>query len=92
MFCPIPQVWDLLQTGTLTFNNTNSSIVDVFTLPKDSITYGGSVNVNHDTATFGTENFVTNSSSISGDLLMEMPFLFYSYRAWVLRYIGHRSR
>jgi hypothetical protein len=45
-------------------------------LPKDSITYGGSVNVNHDTATFGTENFVTNSSSISGDLLMEMPFFF----------------
>ena len=63
-------------TGTLTFDNTNSSIVDVFTLPKDSITYGGSVNVNHDTATFGTENFVTNTSSISGDLLMEMPFYF----------------
>jgi len=45
-------------------------------LPKDSITYGGSVNVNHDTVMFGTENFVTNTSSISGDLLMEMPFYF----------------
>jgi hypothetical protein len=63
-------------TGTLTFDNTNSSIVDVFTLPKDSITYGGSVSINHDTATYGTENFVTNTSSISGDLLMEMPFYF----------------
>ena len=51
-------------------------------LPKDSITYGGSVNVNHDTATFGTENFVTNTSSISGDLLMEMPFLFHGNWAW----------
>ena len=73
---PYPTSLGSTETGTLTFNNTNSSIVDVFTLPKDSITYGGSVNVNHDTATFGTENFVTNSSSISGDLLMEMPFYF----------------
>ena len=73
---PYPTSLGSTETGTLTFNNTNSSIVDAFTLPKDSITYGGSVNVNHDTATFGTENFVTNSSSISGDLLMEMPFYF----------------
>ena len=73
---PYPISLGSTETGTLTFNNTNSSIVDVFTLPKDSITYGGSVNVNHDTATFGTENFVTNWSSMSGDLLMEMPFYF----------------
>lgn len=73
---PYPTTLGNSATGTLTFDNTNSSIVDVFTLPKDSITYGGSVNVNHDTATFGTENFVTNTSSISGDLLMEMPFYF----------------
>lgn len=73
---PYPTTLGNTATGTLTFDNTNSSIVDVFTLPKDSITYGGSVNVNHDTATFGTENFVTNTSSISGDLLMEMPFYF----------------
>ena len=73
---PYPTTLGNTATGTLTYDNTNSSIVDVFTLPKDSITYGGSVNVNHDTATFGTENFVTNTSSISGDLLMEMPFYF----------------
>jgi hypothetical protein len=73
---PYPTTLGNTATGTLTFDNTNSSIVDVFTLPKDSITYGGSVNVNHDTATFGTENFVKNTSSISGDLLMEMPFYF----------------
>ena len=73
---PYPTTLGNTATGTLSFDNTNSSIVDVFTLPKDSITYGGSVNVNHDTATFGTENFVTNTSSISGDLLMEMPFYF----------------
>jgi len=73
---PYPTTLGNTATGTLTFDNTNSSIVDVFTLPKDSITYGGSVNVNHDTTTFGTENFVTNTSSISGDLLMEMPFYF----------------
>ncbi len=73
---PYPTTLGNTATGTLTFDNTNSSIVDVFTLPKDSITYGGTVNVNHDTTTFGTENFVTNTSSISGDLLMEMPFYF----------------
>ncbi|CAI8166232.1 MAG: Uncharacterised protein [Flavobacteriales bacterium UBA4585] len=73
---PYPTTLGSTSTGTLSYDNTNSSIVDVFTLPKDSITYGGSVNINHDTATFGTENFVTNSSSISGDLLMEMPFFF----------------
>jgi hypothetical protein len=73
---PFPSTLGNTSTGTLSFDNTNSSIVDVFTLPKDSITYGGSVNINHDTATYGMENFVTNSSSISGDLLMEMPFFF----------------
>jgi hypothetical protein len=73
---PYPTTLGNTSTGTLSFDNTNSSIVDVFTLPKDSIVYGGAVNVNHDTATFGTDNFVTNTSSISGDLLMEMPFYF----------------
>ena len=73
---PYPTTLGNTTTGTLSFDNTNSSIVDVFTLPKDSIVYGGEVNVNHDTATFGTDNFVTNTSSISGDLLMEMPFYF----------------
>lgn len=73
---PYPTTLGNTATGTLSFDNTNSSIIDVFTLPKDSIVYGGEVNVNHDIATFGTDNFVTNTSSISGDLLMEMPFYF----------------
>ena len=73
---PYPTTLGNTATGTLTFDNTNSSIVDVFTLPKDSIVYGGEVNVNHDILTYGTDNFVTNSSSISGNLLMEMPFYF----------------
>jgi len=71
---PYPTVLGNTETGTLVFDNTNSQIVDVFTLPKDSISYGGNVNVNHDTATFGTQNFVTNTSAISGNLLMELPF------------------
>jgi len=73
---PYPTSLGNTASGTLTFDNTNSSIVDVFTLPKDSIVYGGEVNVNHDTSTYGTDNFVTNNSSISGNLLMEMPFYF----------------
>jgi 3D (Asp-Asp-Asp) domain-containing protein len=73
---PFPTTMGNTSTGTLTYNNSNSSIVDVFTLPKDSISYGGAVNVNHDPTTFGTNNFVTSSSAISGDLLMELPFYF----------------
>jgi len=73
---PYPSTLGNTATGTLTFDNSNSSIVDVFTLPKDSIVYGGEVNVNHDVATYGTDNFVSSSSSITGDLLMEMPFYF----------------
>jgi len=73
---PYPTILGNTVIGTVSFDNTNSSIVSVFTLPKDSIGYGGDININHDTATFGTDNFVTNSSSISGDLLMEMPFYF----------------
>ena len=71
---PYPTTLGDTETGTLTFDNTNSQITDVFTLPKDSIVYGGAVNVNHDTTTFGTDNFVTNTGAISGDLLMELPF------------------
>lgn len=71
---PYPTTLGDTETGTLTYDNTNSQITDVFTLPKDSIVYGGAVNVNHDTTTFGTDNFVTNTGVISGDLLMELPF------------------
>ena len=71
---PFPTTLGDTETGTLTYDNTNSQITDVFTLPKDSIVYGGAVNVNHDTTTFGTDNFVTNTGAISGDLLMELPF------------------
>ena len=71
---PYPTTLGSTESGTLTYNNTNSQITDVFTLPKDSIVYGGSVNVNHDTTTFGTNNFVTNTGAISGNLQMELPF------------------
>lgn len=71
---PYPTTLGDTETGTLTYDNTNSQITDVFTLPKDSIVYGGAVNVNHDTTTFGTDNFVTSTGAISGNLLMELPF------------------
>ncbi len=37
---PYPTTLGNTATGTLSYDNTNSSIVDVFTLPKDSIVYG----------------------------------------------------
>ncbi len=72
---PYPTVLGNTEIGSLTFDNTNSQITEVFTLPRDSIVYGGLVNLNHDTAIFGTDNFVTSSSAIAGDLLIEMPFI-----------------
>ena len=61
---------------TLTFNKNNTSIVDFLTLPKQRFTYGGQVLINADTLATGVENFVTGTSAISGDVLMELPFYF----------------
>ena len=61
---------------TLTFDKNNTSIVDFLTLPKQQFTYGGQVRVNADTLATGTENFVTGTSAISADVLMELPFYF----------------
>lgn len=73
---PYPTTLWAVDSGTLSYNNTNSQITDVFTLPKDSITYGGSVVINPDTLVHGTDNFVTNTGGISGDLLLDLPFHF----------------
>ncbi len=61
---------------TLTFDKNNTNIVDFLTLPKQQFTYGGQVRVNADTLATGTENFVTGTSAISADVLMELPFYF----------------
>lgn len=61
---------------TLPFDKNNTNIVDFLTLPKQQFTYGGQVRVNADTVATGTENFVTGTSAISADVLMELPFYF----------------
>jgi hypothetical protein len=61
---------------TLTFDKSNTSIVDFLTLPKQRFTYGGQVMINADTLATGVENFVTGTSAISADVLMELPFYF----------------
>ena len=63
-------------SGSIYYDNTNSSITDVFTFPFDSIRYGGQVTINPDTITYGKYNFITSDSKISADLLMELPFTF----------------
>ena len=63
-------------TGSVFYDNTNSTITDVFTLPFDSISYGGSITINPDTATYGKYNFVTSDARVTGDLLLELPFTF----------------
>ena len=73
---PYPTTIGDLDSGTLAYDNTNSQIASVFTLPKDSIVYGGSISVNHDTVTYGTNNFITSDGAISGGLMMELPFTF----------------
>ena len=61
---------------TLTFDKSNTSIVDFLTLPKQRFTYGGQVQINADTLATGVQNFVTGTSAISADVLMELPFYF----------------
>ncbi|MGA0110381.1 MAG: hypothetical protein ACO3HG_07930, partial [Schleiferiaceae bacterium] len=61
---------------TLTFDKNNTNIVDFLTLPKQRFTYGGQVLINADTLATGTENFVTGTSAIAADVLMELPFYF----------------
>ena len=63
-------------TGSVLYDNTNSTITNVFTLPFDSISYGGSITINPDTATYGKYNFVTSDARVTGDLLLELPFTF----------------
>lgn len=61
---------------SLTFDKSNTSIVDFLTLPKQRFTYGGQVQINADTLATGVQNFVTGTSAISADVLMELPFYF----------------
>ncbi|MDP4629221.1 MAG: hypothetical protein NWS34_05960, partial [Schleiferiaceae bacterium] len=61
---------------SLTFDKSNTSIVDFFTLPKQRFTFGGQVQINADTLATGVQNFVTGTSAISADVLMELPFYF----------------
>jgi hypothetical protein len=63
-------------SGMLTIDKNNSNIVNLLTLPKETFSYGGRVIINADTVATGTSNFVTNTSGISGDLNMELPFYF----------------
>ncbi len=73
---PYPTTIGDSASGTITYDNTNSSISSVFTFPSDSLSYGGSVSINPDTLTYGKYNFITSDSKISGDLLLELPFEF----------------
>jgi hypothetical protein len=63
-------------TDTVVFDKNNTTIVDFLSLPKDLFTFSGQVSVNADTVATGTNNFITSTSSIFGDVLMELPFYF----------------
>ena len=63
-------------TDTVVFDKNNTTIVDFLSLPKDLFTFSGQVSVNADTVATGTDNFITSTSSIFGDVLMELPFYF----------------
>jgi hypothetical protein len=73
---PYPTTVGDSATGTIAYDNTNSSITDVFTFPADSLSYSGTVSINPDTLTYGKYNFITSESRISGDLLLDLPFEF----------------
>ncbi|MDC1022320.1 hypothetical protein OAQ85_02665 [Schleiferiaceae bacterium] len=73
---PFPTTVGDSATGSVFYDNTNSTITNVFTLPFDSVSYGGSITINPDTATYGKYNFVTSDARVTGDLLLELPFTF----------------
>jgi hypothetical protein len=73
---PFPTTVGDSATGIIIYDNTNSSITDVFTFPADSLSYSGTVSINPDTVTYGKYNFITSESRISGDLLLDLPFEF----------------
>ncbi len=73
---PFPTTIGDSANGSVFYDNTNSTITDVFTLPFDSVSYGGSITINPDTATYGKYNFVTSDARVTGDLLLELPFTF----------------
>lgn len=75
---PYPTTIGDSATGSIFFDITNSAITDVFTLPFDSLSYGGQITINPDTVLYGKYNFVTADAKVSGDLLLDLPFTFSS--------------
>ena len=54
---PFPTTIGDSAMGSVSYNDENSTITNVFTLPFDSVRYGGSIAINPDTAAFGRYNF-----------------------------------
>ena len=62
-------------TGTITYNKTNSEIVNFISLPPDDkIAYSGSVSFNPDEAVYpSTPNFITDQSKFVLGLMADLP-------------------
>jgi len=68
---PFPTIPNTSANGIVSFNNTNSQIAQLVSLPPDTITYGGNVLLNP-AGNVGS-NFLTDNSKIRIDMEMELP-------------------
>lgn len=68
---PYPTIPGTSANGIVSFNNTNSQIAQLLSLPPDTITYGGTVLLNP--AGNAGPNFLTDNSKIRIDMEMELP-------------------
>ena len=60
-------------TSSLNITSSNSNIADVLSWPKTSITYGGSVAYNLDTATTGRFNYISHTSGMKVGAQFTLP-------------------
>lgn len=68
---PFPTVPGTSANGIVSYNNSNSQIAQLLSLPPDTITYGGNVLLNP-LGNAGA-NFLTDNSKIRIDMEMELP-------------------
>lgn len=74
----IADVLDTPNEETITYDKTNSDIVDLMALPpSDRLDYFGNVNLNPNTVDIATQpNIISNTSRIDADIEIEIPLEF----------------
>ena len=75
---PYPSMSQMGQhiVDSVTIDKNNSNIVPFLTMPKSEISYGGQAIWNKDTSVTGRDNFAMSTSTLTADVLFDLPFVF----------------